>query len=238
MRIHTVVRPKAEKYGQALHRLYGQCSAETCDVIVVLGGDGAMLHAVQSYLIYQKPFYGLHFGSYGALMNPPYDPEQLMDRLVQAYPYVFHPLAFTAETHMGEVMKGHAINEIALQRSTYHVIKWDTYVEDSIMLPLAWGDGMMVSTPLGSRAYNASAKGPVLSVQVPALVLTPLCVCHPQGWPSHVIPESSSVTWRVHDPVHRPASLGADVLAFQDIVKAKVYMDFSCSITFLYDVKR
>jgi len=101
MRFHCVFQPKATNYAKEIESLYGTCSVEESDVILVLGGDGFMLRSLHKYHTSGKPFYGINFGCHGGLMNPRTKIEDLTQVIHKTCLFSFHPLAFTAESLQG-----------------------------------------------------------------------------------------------------------------------------------------
>lgn len=225
MRLHFLFHPQAnrEHYGQSLQALYPPCPIEQCDVIVVLGGDGSMLHALRKYATLKKPFYGIHFGRQGVLMHPHGDPTQLLADIEKTTVFTLYPLKFLAQTENEEELKGWAFNEVCLQRAQYRPLQFQVKVNETIVIESGSGDGVILATPMGSRAYNASAGGATVSLLIPAMVLTPLASYSPKGWSSCVLPFSSTI--EIHTLESRLGLLGADVIQYPGVKRVTLAYD-------------
>jgi NAD+ kinase len=222
MRVHCVFQPKATDYAKEIKRCYGQHPLDCCDVILVLGGDGFMLQALHSYKDFNKPFYGIHFGRHGGLMNPKSSSEELKHVIDHSSLFSFYPLIFTAETAQGNSVKGYAFNEVTIQRKNYIPIEMDVKVGEKNLLVNAFGDGLIISTPLGSRAYNASAGGPIIDCSLHCFAVTPLNLFAPKGWNCHVFNPTLVFDIVLKNHEYRQALLGADRNQYTDIKKVSL----------------
>ena len=155
-------RPQAELAREALIRRYGDHAPQDCDVVVALGGDGLMLETLHRHLAQDKPIYGMNRGSVGFLMND-YDEEGLPERIAAAQKAVIHPLRMTAITVAGETVEALAINEVSLLRQTRQTAKLKISVDGRVRLPELFGDGALLATPAGARAYNMTAHGRIIT---------------------------------------------------------------------------
>src|SRR5262249_47587064 len=145
--------PEARKALARLSRRYGNVSPAKADVVVALGGDGLMLRTLHKLMEAGKPIYGMHRGTVGFLMNE-FSEAKLRERLAAAHITVIHPLAMRARDTKGRVHEHYAINEVSLFRQTYQVAHMAIEVDGQERMPDLMGDGVLVSTPAGSTAYN------------------------------------------------------------------------------------
>ena len=160
---------EAEQARRELVARYGEASPEQADVIVALGGDGQMLQTMHRYLNNRIPIYGMNRGSVGFLLND-YREDQLLERLEKAEINVIHPLRMTAYDEKGAEHRAIAINEVSLFRQIYQAAKLRISVDGRVRLDELICDGVLVSTPAGSTAYNLSAHGPILPIDAPLMV--------------------------------------------------------------------
>lgn len=233
MRLHCVFQSKANFYAKELETLYGQASIDECDVIVVLGGDGFMLRALHAYQNLNKPFYGIHFGRYGGLMNPRPKSRDLLQLIQKSNLFSFYPLIFTAETLQGNKVEGVAFNEVTLQRKNYIPIEMDVKVAGKEILTNAFGDGLIISTPLGSRAYNASAGGPIVDCLLHCFTVTPLNLFMPKGWNSHIFNPNVVFEIILKNYDYRQGFLGADTHQYMDVNRVSLrYSPYPVQIFF------
>jgi NAD+ kinase len=217
-----------------LRALYGNDSPDTADLIVALGGDGFVLETLHRYLARDVPIFGMNRGSVGFLMNR-YDEGGLMERLVRAEPIRLNPLTMTAEDMSGEPHRALAINEVSLLRQTRFAAKLRLSIDDVERMKEMICDGVLVSTPAGSTAYNVSAGGPILPLDTKLLALTPISVFRPRQWRGAILPHDVTVTIEVLNPKLRPVSATADYTEVRNVVRVSVREDRSISLTLLFD---
>jgi NAD+ kinase len=204
------------------------------DVLVVLGGDGFMLQVLHKYMHRGIAVYGMNCGSVGFLMNH-YSPENLMDRLHVARRSILHPLAMYARTVAGKEHQELAINEVSLFRESRQAAKIRVTIDHVVRVPEMVCDGVIVSTPAGSTAYNFSAGGPILPLTANLLALTPIAPFRPRRWRGALLPHNSSVTFEILQPEKRPVSAVADFTEIRDVVSVSVFEERNISLTMLFD---
>ncbi len=219
---------------RTLRARYGNDSPETADLIVALGGDGFVLETLHRYLARDVPIFGMNRGSVGFLMNR-YDEDGLMERLIRAEPIRLNPLTMTAEDVLGETHEALAINEVSLLRETRFAAKLRLFIDDVERMREMICDGVLVSTPAGSTAYNVSAGGPILPLDTKLLALTPISVFRPRQWRGAILPHDVTVTIEVLNPKLRPVSATADYTEVRNVGRVSVREDRSISLTLLFD---
>jgi NAD+ kinase len=227
-------RLNAKQYMKKLIQQYGQADIHAADVIVVLGGDGCMLHTLQQTLNTGTPVYGINFGSVGFLMNR-YRPDDLSERLEQAVPTVIHPLQMHAETLDGHIVSASAINEVSLLRQTHQAAKIRIVVDRVVRLDELIADGVLVATPAGSTAYNLSVYGPILPIGSNLLALTPISAFRPRRWRGALLDHRSHIRFEVLMPKTRPVSATADSTEVRDITAVDIQEDHQKPLTLLFD---
>ena len=147
------------------------------DFTVVLGGDGAMLRACRGFGTHQVPLLGVNLGRLGFLAD--LSPEEFFERFdeLAARRYeVREHLMFRVKLRRNGVWgEGHlGLNELALTSRTLHMIEVRLEIA-GVPVTTYNGDGLIVSTPVGSTAHNLSAGGPILRQDLRAFVVTPIC---------------------------------------------------------------
>ena len=189
-RIAFVASPFAEakEAEKRLRKLYGNVKPESADVIVALGGDGLMLQTLRRFMRSGKPIYGMHRGTVGFLMND-YRLEKLRERLAAAHTTVIHPLLMCARDDRGRKHEHHAFNEVSLFRQTHQAAKLRILVDGQERLSELVADGVLLSTPAGSTAYNLSAQGPIIPIDAPLMALTPISPFRPRRWHGALLPD-------------------------------------------------
>jgi NAD+ kinase len=225
---------EAQQALQALAKRYGNASTEEADAIVALGGDGLMLQTMHRHLNSRIPIYGMNRGSVGFLLND-YHADSLKERLKAAEVTVIHPLRMTAYDMSGAKHEALAINEVSLFRQIYQAAKLRIAVDGTTRMEELICDGVLVSTPAGSTAYNLSAHGPILPIDAPLLVLTPISPFRPRRWRGALLPNDAHVTIEVLEPDKRPVSAVADHTEFRDVVKVEVKEESGIDIFMMFD---
>ncbi|MCB1840601.1 MAG: NAD kinase, partial [Alphaproteobacteria bacterium] len=168
---HASEKAQAQAALEEYSKKYGNTPIEDADVLVVMGGDGTMLHTLHSFITINIPIYGLNLGTLGFLLNE-HRKKDLPDRIKTARPYTIHPLRMDATDKHGKIYTELAFNEVSLLRETHNTAKIMIFVNDEVRLPLLVCDGIMVSTPVGSTAYNSSASGPIVPLGANVLPMT------------------------------------------------------------------
>lgn len=214
--------------------LYGNADLDRATTIVALGGDGFMLETQHRLLGTNRAVYGMNCGSVGFLMNE-YREEGLPDRIAASIPSELHPLRMHATTVIGGEAEALAINEVSLLREQRQAAKLRITVDGTVRLPELICDGVLVSTPAGSTAYNLSAHGPIVPLSANLLPLTPISAFRPRRWRGALLPGQSDVLFEVLEPEKRPVAAVADYTEVRDVLTVRVREDRSVSLTLLFD---
>jgi len=149
----------------------------SADLALVLGGDGAILRAARQMGYRQSPVLGVNLGKLGFLAD--LSPDELRGCLPQVlrgeYRVTRHLMFECAlETPQGaRTLLG--LNEVVFQTGPpFHMIDFDLLVDGEVIAHFG-GDGLILSTPIGSTGHNLSAGGPILEQELSAFVITPVC---------------------------------------------------------------
>ena len=217
-----------------LRSRYGDCDVDTAQIVVALGGDGLMLQTLREVMPRNVPVFGMNCGSVGFLMND-YADDGLVDRLRSAKPTRITPLSMHVKDVTGKAFDALALNEVSLFRTTYQAVKVEIIVDGRTQMEELICDGVLLSTPAGSTAYNLSAHGPILPIDSPLLALTPISPFRPRRWRGAILPNTAVVTFRARETDKRPMSAVADNLEFKNVVEVVVSEDRSHQVTLLFD---
>ena len=182
---------KASKTSRAQEALrlfkesYGQ--SECPDVVVALGGDGHLIRVLKE-VGGHLPVYGLNRGTLGFLLNE-FSESGLPERIENSEEISLNPLKLSF---------GHdnvfAVNEVALFRSSSKMMASKISVNGNAAIENLVSDGLLVSTPAGSTAYNYSCYGPILPIDSELIVLTGISPNYPKRWQSAILPSDSVVS--------------------------------------------
>lgn len=226
--------PEADAAAARLRSRYGDHPIETAQVIVALGGDGLMLQTLHRVMGLEIPVYGMNFGSVGFMMNA-FSEDGLEQRLEEVQRTKIYPLSMQVLDIDGKTRNALALNEVSLFRSTYQAAKLQIIVDEKIRLEELICDGVLLSTPAGSTAYNLSAHGPILPIDAPLMALTPISPFRPRRWRGAILSNRAVVKFITHEAVKRPVSAVADNVEFQNVVEVTVFEDRSHGVTLLFD---
>jgi NAD+ kinase len=235
-RIAFVASPGAEAQ-QALTHLaeaYGNHDPAGADVIVALGGDGLMLQTLHQHMRSGTPIYGMHRGTVGFLMNE-FNTQNLHARLNAARDSVIHPLLMRATDVHGTVHIHHAINEVYVYRQTHQAARLRILIDERERMAELIADGILVSTPAGSTAYNLSAQGPILPINAALLAMTPICAFRPRRWRGALLPNTAFVVIEVLEGEKRPVAAVADHDEARNVRRVEVISDKTISMRMLFD---
>jgi len=216
---------------------YGDCPLERASVVVALGGDGFMLETIHRVLPLRIPAYGMNCGSVGFLMNT-FSEDDLPGRLARAQESVLYPLRMRTVSADGSTAEALAFNEVSLLRQLRQTSKIRVTVDGRVRLPELMCDGILISTPAGSTAYNLSAHGTIVPLSANLLPLTPLSAFRPRRWRGALLPSTAQVLFEVLEPDKRPTAAVADFTEVRDVISVAVSEDRSVSITVLFDPDR
>ncbi|MAU41825.1 MAG: NAD kinase [Kordiimonas sp.] len=225
---------EAKQASNALAEKYAFVEADDCDLIVALGGDGFMLQVMHDYMHRNVPIYGMNCGTVGFLMNP-YNLENLIERVEAAELFILHPLRMQAETIDGTISESLAINEVSLFRETRQAAKVSISVDGKVRMKELICDGVLVSTPAGSTAYNLSAHGPIIPLSSDILALTPISAFRPRRWHGALLPHTAIVEFEVQERDKRPVSAVADTREVRNVRKVRIREDHSVELKVLFD---
>jgi NAD+ kinase len=226
--------PEAEEARKCLIARYGETPPEKADVIVALGGDGLMLQTLHKFTGSGKPIYGMHRGTVGFLMNE-FHEDDLKSRLAAARKTVIHPLLMRTRDKAGKERQHRAFNEVSLFRQKHQAARLRILIDGKERLAELVADGVLVSTPAGSTAYNLSAQGPIIPINAPLLALTPISPFRPRRWHGALLPDTAQITIDVLEADKRPVAAVADHDEVRDVRSVDVKMDHDVGMQLLFD---
>jgi len=226
----------AQKKKEQLIKKYSDIAISDADVIVVLGGDGFMLEAIKKQMDKNLPLFGLNYGSVGFLMNSENN-DDLIKRINLSQSIKISPLSMKAKCYDGNNYEAIAINEVSLLRETHQAAKIKISIDGNIRLEELVCDGVLLSTPSGSTAYNLSAHGPILPINADVLALTAISAFRPRRWKGAILNNKSEVKFDVIDGKKRPVSVVADSTEFRDIETVTIKQNEKKSVELLFDAQ-
>ena len=209
-------------------------SAKKSDCFVVAGGDGFMLQTIKKNYKYNKPFYGVNCGTYGFLMNK-YQFKNLESKIKKAKKIIINPIKILATSYKNKKIKLIAVNEASLFRQSRQTASIQIIENKKMILKKLIGDGILISTPAGSTAYNYSANGPILTLRSGKLAVTPISPFRPRKWKGKIVSNKSVIKIKNLNPKKRPLALVADNIENRNIKSLEIKNYKKINIILLYD---
>ena len=210
-------------------------SIKKCNTIIVAGGDGFMLRSLKKYYNFQKSFYGVNCGSVGFLMNKNQKISLLNKKIVKANKFTINPIEVKITNSKKKTFKMIAVNEISLLRQSKQTANLQIRINQKNLIKQLVSDGVLVSTPAGSTAYNLSVNGPILSLDSKKIALTPISPFRPRRWKGKLISDKSKITINNLQSKKRPISAVADNHEIRNIKKIEVKVNKKIKINLLFD---
>lgn len=224
------------KIAESLSTVFPNQNPEDAELIVVIGGDGMMLHAIHKFMHLNIPFYGINAGSVGFLMNS-FDNENYVNNIQNSIFTKLYPLKMKAITKNDEVFYKLAFNEVSIFRQTNQIAKFNINIDGIKRMQLS-SDGALVATPAGSSAYNLSAGGAIVPLTSKLLCLTPICPFRPRRWNGALLPVNSVINFEILDYETRPVNAVADFHEISDVKSILIKSTNEKVINLLFDKDR
>ena len=217
------------KIKSSLKKIVHSISLNKSKLIIVIGGDGFMLQTLKKFYKLKKSFYGVNSGHYGFLMNK-FSNKNFLKNLTSAKLIQINPLEMNVRTKNNQLKKSIAINEISILRQSKQAASVMISNRKSVVIKKLIADGVLVSTPAGSTAYNLSVHGPILNLDSKKLAITPISPFRPRRWRGTVISEKSKINIKNLNVKKRPISAVADNHEVRNA--KKIYIKINKKINF------
>jgi len=207
------------------------------NLIVVIGGDGFMLQTLKKYKNLNKQFYGINSGNYGFLMNI-FSSKNIIKNLTKAKMISISPLEMIVKNKNNKTKKSIAINEVSILRQSRQAASLSIKQGSRKIIKKLVSDGVLVSTPAGSTAYNLSVHGPILSLNSKKLSISPISPFRPRRWKGKIVNYKSKITITNLNPAKRPISAVADNLEVRNAKSITIKTNNKIKFNLLYDKNR
>jgi len=208
-----------------------------CNLIIVIGGDGFMLETLKKYNKYKKSFYGINSGNYGFLMNK-FSSKHTIKNLSKGRLVSISPLEMTVKNKSNLNKKAIAINEVSILRQSRQAASLSISNGSKSIIKRLVSDGVLVSTPAGSTAYNLSVHGPILSLDSKKLSISPISAFRPRRWKGKVVGEKTQIIIKNLNPNKRPISAVADNFEVRNAKYITIKTNKKIKFNLLYDSNR
>jgi len=224
----------SQKIKKILKKSIKSTPVKKSKIIIVIGGDGFMLSALKKYQTLNKPFYGINSGNYGFLMNK-FSNINFLKNFNILNKIKIHPLQMTVITKSNLIKKSIAINEISILRQSKQASSISITANKKNIIKKLTSDGVLVSTPAGSTAYNLSAHGPILDLDSKKLTITPISPFRPRRWKGTIVGDKSKIVIKNLDINKRPISAVADNFEVRNAKIIKIEANKKIMFELLYN---
>ena len=203
------------------------------NVVIVIGGDGFMLQTLKKNKNSKKSFYGINSGNYGFLMNK-FTNNLTIKNLNKAKIINISPLEMQVKTK-NNLRSSIAINEVSILRQSRQAANLSIKNNSKNIIKKLVSDGVLISTPAGSTAYNLSVHGPILSLNSNKISIAPISAFRPRRWSGKIVSDKSKVIITNLNYKKRPISAVADNIEVRNAKKITVKVQKKIKFSLLYD---
>ena len=204
------------------------------NLLIVIGGDGFMLQTLKKHNKSSKLFYGINSGNYGFLMNK-FSEKHIVKNLEKAKITKISPLEMKVNNLKKKV---YAINEVSILRQSRQAANLSIKCNSKYIMRKLVSDGVLISTPAGSTAYNLSVHGPILNLNSKKISIAPISAFRPRRWLGKIVSDKSLIKIINLNSTKRPVSAVADNIEVRNAKKIIVSTNKKIKFNLLYDQNR
>ena len=224
---------KSLKIKKQIIKIINKEKIKKSNLIIVIGGDGFMLKTLKKNKKSKKLFYGINSGNYGFLMNK-FSNKFSIKNLSKTKTVNISPLEMSVITK-NNVRKCIAINEVSILRQSRQTANLSIKNNSKNIIKKLVSDGILISTPAGSTAYNLSVHGPILSLNSKKISIAPISAFRPRRWAGKIVSDKSNVVITNLNPKKRPISAVADNVEVRNAKKISIKVLTKIRFNLLYD---
>ena len=237
MKIISYKNKKSQKIKYDILKKISKSPYKIKDILIVIGGDGFMLQTLKKYKHSKKFFYGINSGNYGFLMNK-FSSKNTIKNLLKSKMISIFPLEMTVLNSRNYKKKYIAINEVSILRQSKQAASLSISSGSKQIIKKLVSDGVLVSTPAGSTAYNLSVHGPILGLNSKKLSISPISPFRPRRWKGKIVSDKSNIIIKNLNPKKRPISAVADNIEVRNAKKIIIRTNKKVKFNLLYDRNR
>ena len=234
IQIISDINIKSRRIKKALIKILSKKKPHKSNITIVIGGDGFMLQTLKKNKKSKKFFYGINSGNYGFLMNK-FSSKKIVKNLDKANVISISPLEMTVKNNKSQIRKHLAINEVSILRQSRQAASLSINHGSKQVIKRLVSDGVLVSTPAGSTAYNLSVHGPILSLNSKKLSISPISPFRPRRWKGKIVSHKSKITIKNLNPKKRPISAVADNIEVRNAKDIIVKTNHNIKFNLMYD---
>ena len=224
---------RSSKIKKSLLKVLKKEQIKRKNLVIVIGGDGFMLQTLKKNKDQKKLFYGVNSGNYGFLMNK-FSKKNLIKNIQKSRLIKISPLEMTVKGN-NKSKKCLAINEVSILRQSRQAANLLIKNNSKNIIKKLVSDGVLISTPAGSTAYNLSVHGPILNLNSKKISIAPISAFRPRRWIGKIVSDKSKITIQNLDPKKRPVSAVADNIEFRNAKKIIIKVNKNIKFNLLYD---
>jgi NAD+ kinase len=228
---------KSQKIKLQILKLIEKTKYKNLNIIIVVGGDGFMLQTLKKNIDNNKYFYGVNSGNYGFLMNK-FSSKDILKNLSKANVVSISPLEMIVKNKNNQQKSYIAINEVSVLRQSRQAASLLIKQGSKTIIKKLVSDGVLVSTPAGSTAYNLSVNGPILSLHSRKLSISPISAFRPRRWKGKIVNDKTKIIIINLNPSKRPISAVADNLEVRNAKSIIIKINNKIRFNLLYDKNR
>ncbi len=225
---------KSQNIKSKIIKILNNTDTKNLSISVVIGGDGFMLNTLKKNKDNNKLFYGINSGNYGFLMNK-FSPKNFVKKLLNAKIISISPLEMTVKSKSKFNKKYLAINEVSILRQSRQTASLSIKNGSKQIIKKLVSDGVLVSTPAGSTAYNLSVHGPILNLNSKRLSIAPISPFRPRRWKGRIVSDKSKIIIKNLNPTKRPISAVADNLEIRNAKNIVIKTNHKIKFNLLFD---
>ncbi len=204
---------------------------------IIIGGDGFMLKTLKNNKNYSNLFYGINSGNYGFLMNK-FQKKKILLNLKKSKVTTISPLEMKVTNNKNSIRKYLAINEVSILRQSRQAANLSIKNKSKFIMKKLVSDGVLVSTPAGSTAYNLSVHGPILNLNSKKISIAPISAFRPRRWLGKIVSDKSIIKITNLNSLKRPISAVADNIEVRNAKKIVIKVQKKIKFKLLYDSNR
>ena len=228
---------RSKKIKKSLLKILKESELKKPKTIIVIGGDGFMLQTLKKNKKSKNFFYGVNSGNYGFLMNK-FSPNNFVKNFTKSKTVSISPLEMTVKNNKNNTKKYLAVNEVSILRQSRQAASLSIKQGSKQIIKKLVSDGVLVSTPAGSTAYNLSVHGPILSLHSKKLSISPISAFRPRRWKGKIVNDKTKIVITNLNPTKRPISAVADNLEVRNAKSITVKTNNKIKFNLLYDKNR
>ena len=225
---------KSQNIKNSLVKIFKKSKLPRSNIIIVIGGDGFMLKTLKKNQKSKKFFYGINSGNYGFLMNK-FSPKTIIKNIYKSNVISISPLEMIVKNKKNQIKKHLAINEVSILRQSRQAASLSIKHGSKQVIKRLVSDGVLVSTPAGSTAYNLSVHGPILNLNSKKLSISPISPFRPRRWKGKVVSHKSKIIIKNLNHKKRPISAVADNIEVRNAKNVIVKTNQKIKFNLMYD---